>query len=44
MQIYQIVPQIDICDVVDNGKEFRVRFFGTKLVQWLEQKIDKEAC
>jgi len=39
MDIYKVAPQLYIRDWVEDGNEFRVRFIGTKLTEWLGKEL-----
>jgi len=39
MDIYRFAPMIFIRDRVEDGNEFRVRFVGTKLTEWLGKEL-----
>jgi hypothetical protein len=33
MDVYSVAPYMTVCDVVDGGRDFRARYFGTGIVQ-----------
>ena len=33
MELYRIAPHLTVCDVLDDGREFRARYFGTEIAQ-----------
>lgn len=35
LEMYKVAPKIVVKDAVDGGRDFRIRFWGTEITEWL---------